>query len=259
MILLFKKINKVSPLPSLLSSFSPISLNEMDDVKLMSRTDTKFAFRANKLDLFFKKLLPFYKVLVIDGKLIHDYKSLYYDTEERKFYLDHHNGRVNRNKIRFREYVGSSLAFLEIKLKNNKGKTIKKRMKVDAIGDSLSLKQQKYIEKIIGNPIQVTAKQWINFSRITFVHKKQKERLTIDINLTFGNEISKGDLSHIVIAEVKQERMSRSSDFMRIAKEMHILPIRISKYCISALKLDPALKSNRFKQKVLFINKFKHN
>ena len=62
-----------------------------------------------------------------DGKLIHDYKSLYYDTEDWKFYLDHHNGRVNRNKIRFREYVGSKLTFLEIKLKNNKGKTIKKR------------------------------------------------------------------------------------------------------------------------------------
>jgi hypothetical protein len=109
----------------------------MDDVKLMSRTDTKFAFKANKMPLLLKKLLPFYRVLAIDGKLIHDYKSLYYDTDDRKFYLDHHNGRVNRNKIRFREYVGSKLTFLEIKLKNNKGKTIKKRMKVDAISKQL--------------------------------------------------------------------------------------------------------------------------
>ena len=209
------------------------------------------------MPLLLQKLLPFYRVLAIDGKLIHDYKSLYYDTDDRKFYLDHHNGRVNRNKIRFREYVGSKLTFLEIKLKNNKGKTIKKRMKVDAISSELSDKQQNYIEKIIGEPMQVIAKQRINFSRITFVHKTQKERLTMDVNLTFENDNDNGDMKHIVIAEVKQERMSRSSDFMRIAKEMHILPIRISKYCLTTLALNPELKKNRFKEKVLFINKLK--
>ena len=247
----------MSNLPQIITDFSPISLDEMDDVKLMSRTDTKFAFKANKMPLLLQKLLPFYRVLAIDGKLIHDYKSLYYDTDDRKFYLDHHNGRVNRNKIRFREYVGSKLTFLEIKLKNNKGKTIKKRMKVDAISSELSDKQQKYIEKIIGEPMQVNAKQRINFSRITFVHKTQKERLTMDVNLTFENDNDNGDMKHIVIAEVKQERMSRSSDFMRIAKEMHILPIRISKYCLTTLALNPELKKNRFKEKVLFINKLK--
>ncbi len=247
----------MSNLPQIVADFSPISLDEMDDVKLMSRTDTKFAFKANKMPLLLQKLLPFYRVLAIDGALIHDYKSLYYDTDNRKFYLDHHNGRVNRNKIRFREYVGSKLTFLEIKRKNNKGKTIKKRMRVNAISNELSEKQQNYIEKIIGRPMEVNAKQWINFSRITFVHKTQKERLTIDVNLTFENSNEKGDMKHIVIAEVKQERMSRSSDFMRIAKEMYILPIRISKYCLTTLALNPELKKNRFKEKVLFINKLK--
>ena len=247
----------MSNLPQIVANFLPISLDEMDDVKLMSRTDTKFAFKANKMPLLLQKLLPFYRVLAIDGELIHDYKSLYYDTDNRKFYLDHHNGMVNRNKIRFREYVGSKLTFLEIKRKNNKGKTIKKRMRVDAISNELSEKQQNYIEKIIGRPMDVNAKQWINFSRITFVHKTQKERMTMDVNLAFENENEKGDMKHIVIAEVKQERMSRSSDFMRIAKEMHILPIRISKYCLTTLALNPELKKNRFKKKVLFINKLK--
>ena len=221
----------MSNLSKIVGGFSPISLDEMDDVKLMSRTDTKFAFKANKLPLLLEKLLPFYRVLAIDGELIHDYKSLYYDTDDRKFFLDHHNGRVNRNKIRFREYVGSKLTFLEIKLKNNKGKTIKKRMKVDKITKDLSEKQQKYIQKIIGKPM--------------------------DVNLTYKNDEGSGDMNHIVIAEVKQERMSRSSDFMRIAKEMHILPIRISKYCMTTLALNPKLKQNRFKEKVLFINKLK--
>ena len=229
----------------------------MDDVKLMSRTDTKFVFNFSRLPEFLEKLSPFYKVLLIDGNLIHDYKSLYFDTEDRKFYIEHHNRRVNRNKIRFREYVGSGLTFLEIKLKNNKGKTIKKRIKVDSISEEITEQQQKYIDKIVGYPIEVSAKQWINFSRVTFVHKTQKERLTMDVNLTFNNKKDEGDLKNIVIAEVKQERMSRSSDFMRVAKEMSILPMRLSKYCMSTLSLNPKLKKNRFKEKSLFINKLK--
>ena len=240
-----------------LNKFETITLSEMDDVKLMSRTDTKFVFNFSRLPEFLEKLSPFYKVLLIDGNLIHDYKSLYFDTEDRKFYIEHHNRRVNRNKIRFREYVGSGLTFLEIKLKNNKGKTIKKRIKVDSISEEITEQQQKYIDKIVGYPIEVSAKQWINFSRVTFVHKTQKERLTMDVNLTFNNKKDEGDLKNIVIAEVKQERMSRSSDFMRVAKEMSILPMRLSKYCMSTLSLNPKLKKNRFKEKSLFINKLK--
>ena len=240
-----------------LNKFETITLSEMDDVKLMSRTDTKFVFNFSRLPEFLEKLSQFYRVLSIDGNLIHDYKSLYFDTEDRKFYIEHHNRRVNRNKIRFREYVGSGLTFLEIKLKNNKGKTIKKRIKVDSISEEITEQQQKYIDKIVGYPIEVSAKQWINFSRVTFVHKTQKERLTMDVNLTFNNKKDEGDLKNIVIAEVKQERMSRSSDFMRIAKEMSILPMRLSKYCMSTLSLNPELKKNRFKEKQLFINKLK--
>ena len=123
--------------------------------------------------------------------------------------------------------------------------------------NSISEKQQDYIKGIIGEEIDIKSKQWINFSRITFVHKTKKERLTIDVNLTYENEKKSGDLKEIIIAEVKQERMSRSSDFMRIAKELHILPMRISKYCMSTLALNPTLKHNRFKKKKLFINKLK--
>jgi len=248
-------MNEISKITA---SFSPIKLAEMDNVKLMSRSDTKFAFKFSKLPELLNQMMPFYKVLKINGKFIHDYKSLYFDTDDRKFYLDHHNGRVNRNKVRFREYVGSDLTFLEIKRKNNKGKTIKKRMKVDSINDNLSVKQKEYIYSIIGSNIILNSKQWINFSRITFVHKVHKERLTIDINLNFKEKDRRGDLNQIAIGEVKQERMSRLSDFMRIAKELHILPIRISKYCMSTLELNPELKQNRFKEKTLFLTKLKN-
>ena len=158
------------------TQFSPISLKNMDEVKLMNRSDTKFTFSVQKLPILLKKLVPFYDVLEIKGKRLHSYKSLYFDTDDRKFYNDHHNRRVNRHKIRFREYEDSGLIFLEVKCKNNKGKTIKKRMKVNKIPNTLSNDHQRYVTNIMGYSLPVSSKQWINFNRITLVHKKLKER-----------------------------------------------------------------------------------
>jgi len=237
------------------SNFNPISLAEIDGVKLMNRTDTKFAFSADKLQNIFAQLIPYYDILEIDKKRIHSYKSLYFDTIDRKFYNDHHNKRVNRHKIRFREYVDSSLIFLEVKRKTNKGRTVKKRLKVKKITNNLTADQQKYVDRIIGDSLFVKPIQWINFSRITLVHKTQKERLTLDVNLDYYDSNFCGDLKKVIIAEVKQERMSRSSDFIRIAKEMNVFPMRISKYCFSSMQLDRTLKQNRFKEKKIFINK----
>ena len=96
-------------LSNAISDFSPITLKEMDRVKLMNRTDTKFAFRIDQLEPLLKKMQAYYKVLEVNKERIQAYNSLYFDTNDRKFYIDHHNSRVNRNKIRFREYVGSGL------------------------------------------------------------------------------------------------------------------------------------------------------
>ncbi|MEE2931051.1 MAG: polyphosphate polymerase domain-containing protein [Bacteroidota bacterium] len=245
-------------LENIINNFSAISLNRMDNVKLMNRVDIKFAFNYNKFPKLLERLQEYYFILEINGKRQHSYKSLYFDTDNRKFYHDHHNSRVNRNKVRFREYVDSGGTFLEVKLKNNKGKTIKKRMRVQDMNTTLSTEQEKYISQIIGRPLDIKPKQWIDFTRMTFVHKIKKERMTIDIDLCFEDISKKQDnLKEIIIAEVKQERMSRSSDFIRIAKEMSIFPFRLSKYCMSTIHLEPSIKQNRFKKKLLFINKLK--
>ena len=44
------------------SNFSPISLNQMDGVKLMNRSDTKFTFSSEKLPALFENLIPFPRV-----------------------------------------------------------------------------------------------------------------------------------------------------------------------------------------------------
>lgn len=228
----------------------------MDEVKLMNRTDTKFVFSSEILLKTLPKLLDHYRVLEIDGVRLNAYRSLYFDTDDFKFYHQHHNGKTNRNKVRFREYLDSSLSFLEVKRKNNKGKTIKKRIKVENINETLDERQIEFIESVVGEPISLIPQHWNQYHRITFVHKRRKERLTIDVNFQFyDTKKTEGNLGDMVIAEVKQRKKNLSSDFVRIIKEERIHPFRISKYCMATAKLFPSLRRNNFKRKFLHLDK----
>jgi len=241
-----------------LTQFDTVSLKDINAVSLMNRVDVKFVFKKQILFPLLSELSDYYNVLTIENEQIQEYQSLYYDTVDRTFFIQHHNNRVNRNKVRFRKYVGSGLTFLEVKLKNNKGKTIKQRMIVDEIPVSLSSKQKEYIKNAVGQHLDLIPQHWINFNRITFINKLNTERLTIDLDLNFSNNIKSGSFEDIVVAEIKKERSSQSSKFTYIAKEHHVLPTRLSKYCMSTISLNPSVKHNRFKEKVLLINKLKN-
>lgn len=240
---------------NILSYFEPISLNQMDEVKLMNRTDTKFVFEHSLLEKVMEEIKANYYVLDIDGVRLNAYRSLYFDTEDFKFYFEHHNGKKNRNKVRYREYIDSGLCFLEVKKKNNKGKTIKERIKVAKIPDSLTEEGNRFVHQIMGRDDALVPKHWNKFSRITLVNKHIKERLTIDIDITFEAEERHSQLDNMVIAEVKQEKVNYASTFMRVIKKHGVRPFRISKYCMATASLFPILKNNNFKPKFLKINK----
>ena len=110
---------------TILSSFDSISLNEMDEVKLMNRTDTKFIFEYSLLQKVLNEIKDHYYVLNIDGVRLNAYRSLYFDTDDFKFYFDHHNGKKSRIKVRYREYMDSGLCFLEVKKKIIKARLLK--------------------------------------------------------------------------------------------------------------------------------------
>ncbi|MFK8038169.1 MAG: polyphosphate polymerase domain-containing protein [Crocinitomicaceae bacterium] len=237
-----------------LETFSPISLAEMDEVKLMNRTDTKFVFKRSDLSSVLEKLSSDYSVLKINDNLISSYKTLYFDTLEFGYYLDHHNGRGNRFKVRIRNYTESNLFFLEIKNKY-KGRTDKKRIKLNDFETSFSADSRLFVDSVIDSAPNLEAKLWNNFSRITLVNHAEKERLTLDLNLSFDWNGRVEEFDHIVIAELKQENVNRNSKFYQMMKSFNISSNSISKYCIGAVSLNPGLKYNSFKSKTLLINK----
>ena len=239
------------------NDFAPISLAEMDSVKLMNRIDTKYIVSVERLADILSKAKKNYRILEIDDQREFLYRTTYFDTDDYKMYTAHQNGKLNRYKIRTREYVVSKIHFLEVKFKNNKGRTLKERVKRSEGALSFKDAEALFLKGAVPFSVdELTPKLWNKFIRLTLVHKKAQERITMDYNLSFKNE--KGEekeLPRLSIIEVKQDKYTADSDFLQILKENHIYENRVSKYCIGSALLNPELKYNRFKEKLMIIDK----
>ena len=236
--------------------FEKISLHEMDAVQLQNRMDTKLIFHIDRLPFILEGMKQHYQVFEIDHGRLNPYSTVYFDDDQWKLYLLHHNEKSNRFKLRFRTYLSSNLSFFEIKYKNNKGRTVKERIKVPEITGTIEGKAAELLAAISPVPASdFLPKLKVNYSRITFVSKEKNERVTIDINMVYSNREKELALNDLVIAEVKQGRASTGSPFLKIMKGQGIRPGSISKYCLGVLLLNPEVKQNNFKIKLISVNK----
>ncbi len=172
----------------------------------------------------------------------------------------HHNGHLTRQKLRTRLYKDSSHAFIEIKNKNNRGRTKKKRMQIPP--ESL-LKWKEIPEAadfargMLKLPYDTfSAALRTSFRRITLVNRERTERVTIDMGLSFSN-LRNGRTARpgdIIIVEVKQDGTTGST-MKGILTELKIRRMGFSKYCIGTAMTDPGIRQNRFKEKIRFTNK----
>ena len=236
----------------------PISLEEMDSVKLMNRIDTKYVTSEEKLLEVFERAADCgYRVCEILGQRVTGYDSMYYDTPSLEMFRIHRSGRAVRQKIRVRTYLVSGVTFLEIKKKNNKGRTRKKRMRLS--GQDISrtegaagfIGDNSWYSFDLIRPACMTS-----FKRITLVNREKTERITFDTALSFSNPRT-GKSAHLgdaVIIEVKQDGRA-VSQIGRILLDLRIHPFKVSKYCIGTILTDTSLHRGRFKEKVRGIEK----
>lgn len=239
----------------ILRKFDPITLEQMDSVKLMDRTDTKFIFAYHQLEDILNIAKQHYYMLEVEGKRASRYKTLYYDTKDLKLYHRHHAGGLNRYKIRHRTYVESNVGYLEVKFKSNKERTIKDRIKFRETPTQWDDQTKTFLESKTPFASEILVPVlWVNYSRITLVSKSSKERLTIDLDLEFERSGERRDFSSLVIAEVKQEKRS-ASPFLQIMKSFTIRTGSVSKYCLGIATMYPGVKKNNFKEKIHLINK----
>lgn len=241
---------------SILESFNPVSLEEIAGVKLMNRIDQKFWFSYSMLEGLLEQLIPVYDILEINGKRLVEYQTIYFDSVNDQMYLHHHNGFRDRYKVRRRKYETSDSGFLEIKKKTNKQRTIKKRVEVPFHSGAITETEGRYLTENSPcrhlNPEPVLFNR---FRRISLVNKKKNERCTIDIQLNIKNHYKEISLADLAIIEIKKGNLLETSPLIVVLKQLKINQKGLSKYCTGRALLEPELKSNRFKDRLLHLEK----
>ncbi len=223
---------------------------------LMNRFDLKFLLNSSEAIIFLNLLSDEYDLIANNEIKIRSYETTYFDTSDRDAFLMHHKGKFPRYKIRTRAYLDTNDHFVEVKFKNNKGLTEKYRNKL-SVADNL-FKQPDVISFLNGHKIHnlesLQESLLVNYQRISLKHKQINERITLDFNLTFSGNLKKILLDDIVIVEVKQEKIIKSSA-MEILRSFNKRSISLSKYCYGILSTDPSIKHNNFKPLLKKINK----
>ena len=239
---------------SRLDRLPPITLEQMESIKLMNRLDTKYVATKRQLIELLQMVDGKYYVQEIGEYRVCPYRTTYFDTDEHTMYLMHHNRRACRVKVRVRTYLSSGdLTFLEVKNKNNHGRTKKKRIQVPSLeaaqtADGAPELVQKKAHIPFGSMHQVVQNL---FDRITLVNMAKTERLTIDFNIRFHNfETGRdADSDQLVIIELKRDG-NVFSPIVSLLRDLHIHPTGFSKCCIGMVWTDPSLRQNNFKAKV---------
>jgi len=245
---------------SILTRMAPITLSQMKNIRLMDRLDFKFVAPVSLLPVLLGKMESDFMVQEVDNKRIASYATQYFDTSGMGFFLMHQNGKSNRQKIRIRSYIDSDISFLEVKNKNNKGRTAKFRIpfesrRVDSIEDLNEKKD--FLANHTDFDVNLLAPALENtFSRITLINNDKTERITIDTLLSFSNSktFNQGHLHPLMILELKQDGRTYSH-FRDILSKLKVRQVSFSKYCIGIVMTDSDAKYNQFKRKLITINK----
>src|SRR5690606_35377210 len=144
-------------------------------------------------------------------------------------YHQHHNGKLNRFKVRIREYSVNNCPYFEIKKKLNTGFVHKIRLKIDSKINTLGEKESLLLNSEIGNLNTSFVPSLTNsFNRIILVNKIKTERITFDFNIEFELNNNKIQLKNHVLAELKQAGKS-VSEFKTECKKLNIFPNKFSK------------------------------
>jgi hypothetical protein len=236
-----------------LSSFDTISLDGLNlKAAMLERLDNKYIVPAARLLPAFERFSDLFDVLEIEGKRAFTYATDYFDDAEAHAYHDHHQGRRKRCKVRIRNYVDAGFSYLEVKLKDLRGATQKKRLKMSADARGLSAESLAFIDtchtEMYGASLgrDLAPVIGMEYERITLVAKQGGERMTIDTRLTFSAADARRDAApDVFILETKSARGNGIAD--KILRSEHLHPTKhCSKYCVGMAALGLVEKHNQF-------------
>lgn len=240
--------------PSLEQGFDPISLASLNArAEMLERLDNKYVVKRGVLRSAAAELARHFDILEIASRRAFTYETCYFDNHDRRSYFDHHQGRRRRVKVRIRKYLDAALCFVEVKLKDKRGATVKKRLPYapekfgrldeEALAFVHHVYQELYRQSF---PYELQRIIDMRYVRMTLVAKEGGERMTIDSGLRFYDLRSyyAVDDDHLIL-ETKSARGNGLAD--RLLRAVHQHPTKhCSKYCTAIALLDRGTKHNRF-------------
>jgi len=238
-------------LSSILSCFQPVHLTDIGDASLMDRREEKYLITEEQALEILRTLPQDYHVLEIEGNRICGYETLYFDTERYETYLQHHNGYLNRYKVRSRRYQTTDQSFFEVKKKVNTGRSLKRRIPTEGMVTRIESYLKDFLYGCYPNDdAEFIPRLFNTYSRVTLVSPDHAERVTMDFNLSYTHEQKSVCLGGIVIVEVKIPERGTFSHIRSVFRVMRIRSSSFSKYCIGVSLLCDDVKKNRFKPKL---------
>ena len=230
----------------MMARFAPISLDELNNAAaLQTRTDRKYLLTWEQ----FQTLLPqlnHCRVLEIDGRRWFRYRSMYFDTPSLASYLGAAHGSPRRFKVRTRTYVDSGECYIEAKLRNRRGQTVKSRQVHRGPDETIDDADRTFLNGF--EPLRPFVEHLrpslaTNYERATLL-APDGSRVTIDINLLCEFGSAEAHASNRVIIESKSASGVGSID--RLLWNMGIRPEPMSKYACGLAAIRPELPSNKW-------------
>lgn len=239
-----------------LNNFKSFSLAELEAIPLQRRVDIKFLIPKEKLLYLFEEFSSKEKAFILEvkGNRITHYTNTYFDTPDFKFYNDHHSQKLNRLKVRSRGYSTSEKSYLEQKKRSNKDKVEKVRIPF-LPNEPYPFKELRSKSKVLHTSPFLEEKINIKYSRITLANKDFSEKATFDLNLTQSALNQSIAYPEMVVAEVKQPKLTFQSDFLKALKALKYYPISFSKYCSGISMLYDDVRKNNFLPLHRFLHK----
>ena len=230
-------------------NLSPITLEEINEfAALQTRVDRKYIVNIETCNHLIEEVQAERKVLDIGGMRSTMYQSIYFDTPDLNLYKDAAYKRRPRFKARTRFYQQTNTAMLEVKTKDGRGKTVKKRTPYDAseLGE-LTNDGKIFIDTVIGEPgtsHDLRATLTSQYQRTTIVDPQTSTRITCDEYLTCTDWENQSVSLSMCIVETKSS--GQPSLFDKWLWENGNRPTRISKYCTTLAVLHPELPANKW-------------
>ena len=233
-------------LDRIVAQLDPIEVGELaESVALMRRYDRKFLITPDQAKQVVEAIGSGWRALEVSGTRVHQYRSLYYDTQDFDLFRAHVQGRRRRYKVRLRSQGGSQQTWLELKTKTGRAETIKLRWDREGRGFG-----------------EVTEAEWSNvhgalhatygaiatpdlvagidfrYDRRTLVNSGSGERMTMDSSLNARwSEHERDIVVGAVALEVKG--VAENSDTLRLMRQIGLRPMKLSKYCVAVSTLIP--------------------